>query len=307
MPVRRSNALIIRCTSGSSAASTVWMRAVPSTWTTVWRRSRHSGFTRWVNSMWGLGIGPYSNRSVARSARTMGATGRNCSRPFTLLMRSRLSLPGWARRLRARGPGPVLARPGTRRRSRRRPDLGHRFGDVVGPLVGHVGPFQPAGDFVVAEPPPRAAVDIGSTLSPSGGPGGGRSRGRCRRHRRRLHPHLVERASAKIFEWRRSSAHPPTAMVAPARRWPRAARRPVRAAPPPTGAHAGGSCECTSSSGSASVRVGANSVQSAACGGEHAASTCTSIAEAVEEDGSAYAASAITLYSWSCGGSRGGR
>ncbi len=40
-PVRRSNAASIRCSSGSVTGSTVWMRAVPSTWVTADSRSRH--------------------------------------------------------------------------------------------------------------------------------------------------------------------------------------------------------------------------------------------------------------------------
>ena len=83
------------------------MRAEPSTCTTAGMRALHSGRTLWVNSMYGLGRGP-SKISAARAALTMGATGRNSSRPLTAFSRSRLPAGrGSARRLRwpsARGP-----------------------------------------------------------------------------------------------------------------------------------------------------------------------------------------------------------
>ncbi len=62
-------------------------------------RSRHAGATSWTKSMYGLGRGPPEKISAARSASTIGATGRNCSLPLTSLRRSRFSLrPGWASR-----------------------------------------------------------------------------------------------------------------------------------------------------------------------------------------------------------------
>jgi hypothetical protein len=107
-PVRRSNASSTRAMSGSVAGSTVWMRAVPSTCTTAGMRRRQPSSTRWVKSMNGLGSGPPSKSSWARSARTIGATGRNCSRPLTSFSRSVFSgSRGSASRLRcpsARGP-----------------------------------------------------------------------------------------------------------------------------------------------------------------------------------------------------------
>ena len=60
---------------GRSSSSTVWMRAVPSTWTTAGMRSRHSGRTSCTNSMYGLGIGPSVKIVGARSVSTIGATG----------------------------------------------------------------------------------------------------------------------------------------------------------------------------------------------------------------------------------------
>ncbi|MFF1794026.1 hypothetical protein ACFVXQ_07305, partial [Kitasatospora sp. NPDC058263] len=50
-PVSSSNRSSIRAVSGSSTGSTLWIRAVPSTWTTAGIRSRHSGATSWTNSM----------------------------------------------------------------------------------------------------------------------------------------------------------------------------------------------------------------------------------------------------------------
>src|SRR6185437_15215253 len=106
-PVRRSKAASISATSGSVSAWTVCTRAVPSTWTTAGMRSRHSDRTRCTKSMYGLGYTP-SKRSANRSARTIGAIGRNCSRPLTLFIRTVVSRsPGWARSERcpsARGP-----------------------------------------------------------------------------------------------------------------------------------------------------------------------------------------------------------
>src|SRR5690606_3827006 len=90
-PVRSANAVIVAPRRGWRAGSTVWMRAVPSTWTAAGMRSRHSGRTVWTKSMYGLGIGPSAKISSARSASTIGATGRNCSRPLTSLRRSRFS------------------------------------------------------------------------------------------------------------------------------------------------------------------------------------------------------------------------
>ena len=96
-PVRASKARSSAATCGVRSSSMVWMRAVPSTWVTAGIRWRHSGRTSWTNSMYGLGKGPSEKISGARSASTMGATGRNCSRPLTSLRRSRFSeRPGWA-------------------------------------------------------------------------------------------------------------------------------------------------------------------------------------------------------------------
>jgi hypothetical protein len=50
-PVRRSKAASMRATSGSRRSSTVWMRAVPSTWTTAGMRSRQAAATSWTKSM----------------------------------------------------------------------------------------------------------------------------------------------------------------------------------------------------------------------------------------------------------------
>ncbi len=118
-PVSSLNARIVACSRGVDP-STVWMRAVPSTCTTAAIRSRHAGATSCTNSMYGLGTGPPEKISAASSSRTIGATGRNCSRPFTSLSRSRFSTgPGCASRERcpsARG----RARPGRRTTPRRR-------------------------------------------------------------------------------------------------------------------------------------------------------------------------------------------
>ncbi len=56
------------------------------------RSSATASSTSWTKSMYGLGIGPPEKISAARSASTIGATGRNCSRPLTVLSRSRLSI-----------------------------------------------------------------------------------------------------------------------------------------------------------------------------------------------------------------------
>ena len=94
-PVRCSKPSSIRATNGSLDGSTDWIRAVPSTWTAAGIRSRQPSATSWTKSMYGDGMGPRENSSEAREASTMGATGRNCSRPFTSLRRRRLlSRPG---------------------------------------------------------------------------------------------------------------------------------------------------------------------------------------------------------------------
>src|SRR4029450_3536077 len=139
-------------------------------------------------------MGP-SKSSPARSARTMGATGRDCSRPFMSLSRSRLAaLVALASRLRcprARGPyslrpwnqattpsaamtsatasarsggpsggsralGPVVVAP---LEPGAHPvggdDLGHRLGQVGRALVGDPGRGQPGGQLVVGPAPPE--------------------------------------------------------------------------------------------------------------------------------------------------------
>src|SRR5215207_6656152 len=63
--------------------------------------------------MYGLGTGPREKISDARSRSTIGATGRNCSRPLMSFSRSTLSdRSGWASRERwPKARGPYSARP----------------------------------------------------------------------------------------------------------------------------------------------------------------------------------------------------
>ena len=120
---------------------------------------RPPGRTRWVKSMYGLGSGPPSKISAARSAAPSGATGRNCSRPLTSLSRSRLAgPPGWASRLRgARAPaartrcGPGTRRRRRRRRGRRRPHRRGRPGAREGTPAAAARPRE----LVVAPLPPE--------------------------------------------------------------------------------------------------------------------------------------------------------
>src|SRR5215218_8596907 len=167
-PVRRSTPSSSRATSGSSSRSTVWMRALPSTWTTAGMRSRQAGRTRWVNSMYGLGSGP-SNSSAARSASTIGATGRNCSRPLTSLSRSRLAaLVALASRLRWRSArAPYSERPWNQATT---PSAASTSATAsarsAGRSWGTLAVASQAASSSSVQPRPRAAPGIAATRSP---------------------------------------------------------------------------------------------------------------------------------------------
>ena len=107
---RNAGELVERAGCARPAArrgSTVWTRAVPSTCTAA-GIARASAVLLCVNKH--VRAGKSSRRRNIRGVvtSTIGATGRNCSRPLMLLSRSRFSgIPGLAIRLRcpsARGP-----------------------------------------------------------------------------------------------------------------------------------------------------------------------------------------------------------
>ena len=173
---------------------------MPSTWTTAGIRSRQPSRTWWVKSMYGLGSGPPSKSSAARSASTMGATGRNCSRPLTSLSRS--SVAGIARvgeqAAVTEGPRPELAaalEPGDDPVGGEL--LGDRLGDVVGALVGDRRAVEPGGQLVVVPAAPegggrhrrRPVAQLGGDLE-------GRAQRRAGVARGRLHPDVAKRALA---------------------------------------------------------------------------------------------------------------
>ena len=104
---------------------------------------------------------PRPKISGARSASTIGATGRNCSRPLTSFSRSRLrGVPGVReQRAVAEGPRPELAaalEPGHDAVVGQ--DGGDRVGQVVRALERHGGCRQPRGDLVVGP----AATEVGT-------------------------------------------------------------------------------------------------------------------------------------------------
>src|SRR5712671_2800448 len=86
MPVNASNSLSSRYNIGLVCSRTVCTRAVPSTWTIAGILSRHSGRTFLATNMNGDSSSP-SNTSLARSASTIGANGRNACRCLTRLFR----------------------------------------------------------------------------------------------------------------------------------------------------------------------------------------------------------------------------
>src|SRR6202171_970768 len=82
MPVNASNSLSSRYNIGLVCSRTVCTRAVPSTWTIAGILSCHSGRTCLAINMNGDSSSP-SNTSLARSASTIGANGRNACRCLT--------------------------------------------------------------------------------------------------------------------------------------------------------------------------------------------------------------------------------
>ena len=240
-PVRASKHSSIRATSGSSSRSTVWMRAVPSTCTTAGMRSRHSSCTPWVKSMYGEGIGPSRKISDARSASTIGATGRNCSRPLMSLSFSRFSgRRGSASSERcpsARGPN--SERPWNQATT---PSSASTAATASAMSSGSVN-STPAVDSAAAspassQPRPSAAVRIGATASPSAcatcsaaperRPGVARGR---------LHPDARERSFSpqpRVRDAVQAPRRPPAR--GPGRRCAGAASAPAPAAPPPAAA-----------------------------------------------------------------------
>jgi hypothetical protein len=110
--------------------------------------------------MYGLGSGP-SKISAARSSRTMGATGRNDSRPFTAFNRSTLSArPGWASRRRCPSArGPYSLRPWPAGDAVGGQDL-RGDGAVTNGLVAQLGSRHTAGFHPPGEPCPAAGRHI---------------------------------------------------------------------------------------------------------------------------------------------------
>ena len=188
--------------------------------------------------MYGAGQRPPSKISGARSASTIGATGRNCSRPLTSLSRSR-----FARVARVGEQGAVAERARAELAAALEPGddavggehLGDRVGEVVRALVDDAAAVEPGGQLVVV---PAAAERGGA---PSARPASPSSRGDvqrraergARRRPPRAAPRLVERALAPAAaSWRRSSARRRRPSPGRARRSARAASRRARAAPP---------------------------------------------------------------------------
>ena len=148
----------------------------------------------------GLGSGPPSKSSAARSARTIGATGRNCSRPLTSLSRSvlrRVARVGEQAAV-AEGARPELAaplEPGDDAVGGQH--LGDRLGHVAGPLVGDRGAVEPRRELGVA---PAAAERGGrhrrGPVAELARRPRGRRPARCPSRRRPAAPRVVERALA---------------------------------------------------------------------------------------------------------------
>ncbi len=119
--------------------------------------------------MYGLGSGP-SKMSAARSARTIGATGRNCSRPLTSLRRSRLpACPGWASSERwPSARGPYSERPWNQATmplsARARATVSAMSG---GRSKGTAAVFSQAPSSASDQSRPRSAPVMGSGWSPS--------------------------------------------------------------------------------------------------------------------------------------------
>ena len=197
-----------------------------------------AGATSWTKSMYGLGSGPRPKISPARSSRTMGATGRNCSRPLMSFSRSTLSAwPGMGEQgTVTQSPRPVLGRdPGTRprRRCRRsprpRPRRRHRA------LVADAGRAQRLLDLLVAPAPAQRGVVHRSDPVPElGGHCQGGAERSARVPRRPAGPRCSRNgpsASSRVLATQFSATPPARRGSRPGSA--RAATSTARAAPPP--------------------------------------------------------------------------
>ena len=264
--------------------STVWMRAVPSTCSGGRdARRAHSGRTRWVKSMNGLGIGPSKI-----SARPLGQHHRG-DRAELLAALDRVEpvevrrvAAGWPAGCGGRAPaartrcGPGTTRPRRRRRSPRPPRRRRPPGARRAPAPRPGSPRSRRRPTRGRAPPSPS----GWTSSPS-------SRATCRAAperrarvaRRRLHPDLVEgRALGQVGVGDAVQRHAARQRQAAARPCGRAATRPARAAPP-----GAGPAPTPARSRAGLGRAGAAPVDRRATVKPPSPVTRTSLAEAVEQ------------------------